>query len=209
MAQPNKLRDFAEMTEHTAPINIQVMDVDQFIRLGGYEQVKSFAIKQPSSIEFHPEGLFSEKIFGQIGTTSRITSFGWISLPVRIIAPVVFKAISKLSALYLDIMAGRAFAKWDNVRKDFIKAHEDDPDADTGYTFFLSHFKEIDYPITPSMSRDDRIQLSKKYIDICLYDKIPVMPAGLRDVEEVNGQQVRLGHDGECCKCVGELWRAV
>ena len=97
------------------PFNIKVMDVDDFIQEVGARPVTSLAIHTPSSTEFHPDGLFSEEIFGMIGSEERLkTAFGYIELNTVILAPVIYRHLVKLSAFYEDIMAGKSYAIFDD-----------------------------------------------------------------------------------------------
>ena len=50
------------------PVNISLMNVDAFIDQHQCKQVTSLFIRESSSDEFHHDGLFSEDIFGQIGS---------------------------------------------------------------------------------------------------------------------------------------------
>lgn len=175
----------------TAPFNIQVMDVDDFIRRKGLRQVQALNIKAPSSPTFHPEGLFSEEIFGQIGTPARLVTLGYVEINCGIIAPVMFKNLVKLSANYEEIMAGRMYATFDPVNKDFVPVTGDPEaveDADTGFSFFLSHFGDLEFTLTPSYVREGRIEVLDKYRDRGVYRRIPVLPAGLRDLEQDGGR---------------------
>ncbi len=167
------------------PFNIRVMDVDQFIQDRNLRPVTTAMIKEPSSTEFHPDGLFSEVIFGRVGTVDRLTTLGYIELNTTIIAPVVYQAIVKLGSLYGDIMAGRVYAIFNSTKQDFERVYGDPEDtdgADTGYNFFLSHFLDLRFKANQSSARSTRIQLVDTYRNICLYKRFLVQPAGLRDI---------------------------
>jgi len=177
--------------EALKPFNIKIMDVEKFINENGCLPVTSFAIKAPSSSDFHPGGLFSEEIFGQIGSPERRRLFGYIELNTEVFAPVVYKNLIKLSNLYDEIMGGRAYALWDPVLKDFRRVFGDPgdiPEANTGYSFFVEHFPELQFAKTESGLRDDRINVIEKYKTVCLYKRFPVIPAGIRDLDVEEGR---------------------
>lgn len=168
------------------PFNIRVMDVEAFVSDNRWMPVTDTAIQSPSEIDFHPDGLFSEDIFGQIGTPDRMLKFGWIDLRTHILAPIVFKNLLKISALYGEIMAGTTYAVFDPVKKDFVRVSgdpEDTPESSTGFSFFMHHFPSIDFRMTDSSSRENRIRLIEKYKDIIFYKKYVVSPASLRDIQ--------------------------
>lgn len=176
------------------PFNVQIMDARRFVTENRCMPVTSFFIKEPSSQEFHKDGMFSETIFGQIGTEDRLFTFGYIALNTEVLNPFMFKQIVKLGALYDEIASGKAYAEWDPIRQDF-KRYDGDPAknnaAQTGYAFFLEHYHEIKFSETPSDQRDARIMLVDKYRSLSLTDVVPILPAGLRDIEVEDGRMTQ------------------
>lgn len=171
--------------------NIWIMDVDARIKAEGLLPVTSQAIHEPSSPDFHPDGLFSERIFGQVGTPMRLVTFGYLDLNTTIIAPIVYKNLVKLSAFYEEIMAGKAYAVFDPLVKDFKRVLGDPeatPAADTGFSFFLKHFPELEFHATESTTRQNRVALITKYRRQALYQRYLVQPAGLRDIQVADGR---------------------
>ena len=93
-----------------------------------------------------------------------------------------------MKSLYKDIMSSREFAVWDDEKKDFIKSNA--IDGQTGYQFFINHFKDIVFEEKSSIRREQAIRLLDMYKDNCLVDNIIVMPAGYRDIElDNNGRE--------------------
>ena len=170
------------------PINISLMNVDAFITSHHCLPVKSLFIKESSSDQFHHEGLFSEEIFGQIGSTERLVTFGYIDLHTTIIQPIIYGYLIRLKSLYGGIMAGKEYAVFDAKEADFISAGPDDPGAGTGFKFFIDHFNSIKLKRTDSVTQNDRVNLIEKYRKFCLIDKYLVMPAGLRDMDITEGK---------------------
>lgn len=178
-----------------APFNIHVMDVAKFIHAAGCKPVTSSFIQEPSSSEFNHEGLFSEEIFGQLGTEERMTRFGYIELNTTIISPPVFVNLMKLGSFFQDLMAGKVYAVWNKVTKTFdriIGTPESVPDARTGFSFFMEHYPELEFERSGSISRDTRIDLVTKNRDSGLCAQMLVAPAGLRDIstDAANGRMV-------------------
>lgn len=137
------------------------------------------------SSNFHNEGLFSIPIFGRVGDTTRDEKFSYINIQTSIMHPLIYRALGKLKGLYHEIMSSKTYASWDKELKDFVISNE--VDGDTGYQFFIKHWKDIKFKKTSSRLRDDKISLIKKYRDVTMCDKILVLPAGLRDVRIGNG----------------------
>lgn len=150
--------------------------------------VTTTAIFESSNRKFHPEGLFSEVIFGQVGTEDRRIRKGYIDLRTKLITPHLFKQIVKLKSYYKDIMSGKEYAIFDPVLKDFVKTTREDPKASTGFEFFVSHLDKIVFQETGSSKRSDRISVINKYRNQLLMDKLVVVPAALRDIRITEGR---------------------
>ena len=128
---------------------------------------------------FHPDGLFSLDIFGKPGGELRNRRFSYVDLGVEIFHPTLFKAIVRMKSLYGEIMAGKAYAVWDKTLKDFVKSTI--AEGETGYNFFVSHFKELVFEERKAHSRSIGIQLIEKYRKQPFIKRLLVLPAGLRD----------------------------
>ena len=137
---------------------------------------------------FHDDGLFSVKIFGPVGSEIRDQQFSAINIKTTILHPVIYSRLIKLKALYQDILSGNKYALWDEEAKDFVASNE--MEGQTGFAFFLEHWKKIEFKQTGSSQRDQRIQLIEKYKDISLVDKVLIIPAGLRELfVDENGRE--------------------
>lgn len=174
----------------TAPFNFWTMDPDQFILRNSLKEVTSQMIFEPSSNHFHPEGLFSEEIFGQLGSASRISTLGYINLNTDVLAPVIYKNVIDLKPIYASIMQGKTAAIWNEKTKQFDICTKDFEGADTGYAFFLSHFNELVFDKTSSPTRNNKITTINKAraSKTAIVNKLIVSPAGIRDVKEERGK---------------------
>lgn len=149
--------------------------------------IKVLDIFAGSTRNFHPEGLFSTEIFGKIGDERRSRRFSYIELKIKVFHPIIFKAYCDLKQLYGEIIAGSSFATWSEEEKDFIRSTPSE--GETGYSFFLKHYKEIVFDNRNSDKRDFNIRLVQKYLENNQMDRLIVMPAGLRDYEyDENGK---------------------
>ena len=172
-----------------APFNVRLLDVDSFIKGNFVKQITSLSIYTPSSSDYAVDGLFSETIFGPRGSTERMVTFGYITLNTTILQPLIYKNIIKLASLYEDIITGTAYAIFDQETCNFIRCvdPQNNAEAGTGYTFFMSRFHQIKFERNESRTRSDRIDIIEKYRDITFCNKFLVLPAGLRDLEEDQG----------------------
>ena len=168
------------------PFNIRIMDVDSFIEEHKLSEVTSSGIKSPTTGEFDPDGLFSETIFGEVGSLQRAITHGYINLNTKIIHPFIYEILTTLGGLYVGIMSGSVYAIWDTTKKDFVKVFgdpEDTPGANTGFAFFMKYFPHIKFKESSSLRRDTKIELLDKYRTKCIYSKYLVEPAALRDIQ--------------------------
>ena len=175
-------------TSKKPPFNVQIVDPKDYIQRHNVLPVSNHAIYESSSTKFHPDGFFSEVIFGPIGSSDRLIKKGYIDLHTDIITPHLYKQLITLKGYYSDILAGRAYAYFDNDLKDFVKTTQDDPNGDTGYSFFLSHLLDIEFKESGSDIRHMKIELFHKYRDRIFMRQFIVLPAGMRDIREDNGR---------------------
>jgi hypothetical protein len=134
------------------------------------------------NFNLHPDGLFSTTIFGRVGDDRRLTSYARIDLKVKLIHPLIWHHLMAMRAFYLEVVSGRAYATFDTELGDFVKA--DILTGQTGYNFFFSNWTKLKLSKTKSITRNDAIDAMMKYRGAGdTADKIPVIPAGLRDIE--------------------------
>lgn len=181
------------------PIKIELYDCGAVDRQIGGEVTSPF-IKETSSTRFHPDGLFSEIIFGEIGSSQRLTQFGFIDLQTTVFNPMVFQDMVRSKKLYNDIMAGNVFVVFDDSIKDFVQCKPEEYGADTGFSFFVKHFfklKFFDKSLATSTTDEiksrtvkDKVLLMQKFPGRLLIDKWLVLPAELREYRIEDGRGV-------------------
>lgn len=172
-----------------SPFNVKILEPNSYIASRNCLPVTSFNMYESSTTSFHPDGLFSEVIFGQVGSNNRLIRRGYIDLRTEIITPHLFKQIvSMRKSLYMGIMKGDTYAVFDKSVKDFIKVESTDPNANTGYDFFMKNIQKVEFQYTDSVQRANKIKLIDKYRKEMFIDKYIVIPAGLRDVRMKNGR---------------------
>ena len=126
--------------------------------------------------EIHKEGLYSEEVFGPVGSEMRMSKFGYINLYSPIIHPLIYSTIISLSNVYKKVAEGKKYVILKNG--EYIDSDEDN--GSTGYTFFLSTFKQLKFEKGDSSERNEKITFLDMH-PITNYDKLLVYPCGLRD----------------------------
>lgn len=142
--------------------------------------VKSLAMFGPNG-DFHPQGLYSNVIFGRQGDRMRNEQPSRIDLGTKVFQPAFFDLLKLVHRLSTQIMLGEAYATWDPKEKNFVKA--DLMTGQTGMAFYLKYFPQQVFKTTDSKVRDERLDLLKKYRSNALTDRVYVVPAGIRDLE--------------------------
>lgn len=162
------------------PFNVELLDLTA-ARLSNLRPVTSIEFFESSNGDLHDDGLFSVPIFGRVGSDERDYRFSYIDIKLEVMHPVIYERLVKLKNLYKGIIAGTHYVLWNDEAGDFIPA--DELRGQTGYSYFMKHWKKIRFARNDSAIRDMRIQLIEKYRSRSMTSKILVMPAGLRDIE--------------------------
>lgn len=169
------------MTNLDIPFNIDLLILTDK-QVANMRPVKSLDVYVGGKVgNFNPDGLYSNEIFGVVGTKARSTRYSYIDLKVPILHPTLCRLLFKMKNFYKEIMAGKAFARWDPELQDFVKS--DLVDGRTGYEFFCEYFTRIKFEETDSLGREQTIALMDKYRDNAFLTRMLVLPAGLRDIE--------------------------
>lgn len=162
------------------PFNVSLLELTP-AKLQGLKPVRVLDIYDGAGTNFHEDGLWSVSIFGRVGDERRNNRFSYIDMRVPVFHPVIFRALLSLKRLYGGIMSGQEYAVWNEEVKDFERSTA--IEGKTGYHFFLSKWKQLEFEESSSIQRDFNIRLLKKFQAVALTDKMIVMPAGLRDAE--------------------------
>ncbi len=169
------------------PINIALLRVQEtdLPKLGEVSDAQIF----DNTGNFLSTGLFSVQTFGAVGSEIRNRTFGYINMKMTILHPLVYFTITKLKAFYKQIAEGKVTAIFDPKTKEFIKSNE--PHAQTGYNFFISHIEELKFERNESDTRNFLIELFNKAVKENTHKMqyVLVLPAGLRDYTvDANGK---------------------
>jgi hypothetical protein len=166
------------MKNSQIPFNVSILNLTPE-KLKTLRPVKSPDVYDPVTGNFHEDGLFSVLTFGRVGDEIRDQKFSYIDMHLNVLHPTIYRALVQLRSLYRDIMGGTAYAQWSNEENDFVPANE--MTGETGYAFFLKHWKKIKFKPSKSPVRTERVKMIDKYLPISTTKQILVMPAGLRD----------------------------
>ena len=165
-------------------MKLQLLDVDKFA--ASLAPVTSTELKTRSG-ELHPEGLFSEKIFGVEGTLTRSKKFSYIKLNTKVVHPAAYKLLIRID---------RRLEKFFNTEHSFSVDSKGalilDEDGVSGIQEFIKLYPTLKLKAGTS-AREKIIKVLKDaYKQGALFiDKIPIIPPELRPMyEDESGQLV-------------------
>lgn len=148
--------------------------------------VTSFSVFDTDG-EIDPKGLFSEELFGELGSEYRPKNFAYMDLRTLVIHPFIYERLCRSRKIYKEIAACRQYAVWDDATADFLPSTAEL--GSTGLQFLIDHLTKLTKkdPETLSAGRKSLYALIDKYEDVTLRYAL-VMPAGIRDVEVKDGR---------------------
>lgn len=145
-------------------------------------EVTNTSIFEDNGKSLAEDGLYSQSLFGTVGSVDRTKVFGYINLYDNLIHPRLYMYIVSLSAIYEKIMMSKAYVIFDKEKGDFVES--DIIDGFTGYNYFMKHLPYIKFRETDSKIRKTKIKTLYRFIKKGSYinDKLLVLPAGLREI---------------------------
>lgn len=165
------------------PFNIWLFDIDAFVDRTSIRPITTPLVMEPGTTKFHPEGLYSEEIFGPVGHKRRMATASYINLNTKVLQPKLFINLMRLAKGYERIISRQDYAVFDPKTGTFRIADREEEGAGTGYQFFMSHLLQVRFPHTNSLSRQDKIKAFERYAKVAFIDKYRVLPAALRDYQ--------------------------
>lgn len=163
---------------------IEPLQIDLFLKeKKALEPITSHQIYFDKSMNFHPQGLYSETIFGVEGSKERRSSFSWINLNCNVIHPFLYDILEKrIFRKIPDLLSGNTIFSLDS--NGYLI--EDDMGDINGMSALVNNIHNIRF--SPGEEGGDR----NKVIDV-LYksikdrtffiSKLPVIPPEYRPIQ--------------------------
>lgn len=166
-------------------MKLNLLDINNYISRNKCQQVSSTNIYALTGHRFDPNGLWSEEIFGRIGSNDRKTKFGYVDLTCNIINPVVYDIVVGMAPEIRHIVM-------ENKRYEFSKNKFKEVEVgQTGITFLLSILDKIDFEKICKPNKVDVAKFLNKNKKLIILDKYLILPAGIRDLSlhQTKGKQ--------------------
>ena len=162
-------------------------DIDQAIKVNDLKEVTSSRIYLTENT-FHPQGLFSEEIFGQT-TNERQYRCGYIKLPIHVFNPNIAKTVIMRGGGIIKKLA-YAETRCSLTEDGILKADEEGPYYGIVDLYNIWDKINIEKTLT-TRSKDNLTILTKTPRRLLFNDKVLVCPPNFRQIGERNGRQVK------------------
>lgn len=163
----------------------ELFDIDRFVKVNDLKEVKTQRL-EISQNRYHPEGLFSEEIFGQT-QNERDYRCAYIKLPIHIFNPDVAKLLSRGGGIIRKMAYGE-------VRCDLIdgKLVAKEEGQYCGLVDLYNIWDQINIEKTLSTRNNDALTILTKSPKRLLFnDKVLVLPPNMRPMGMRNGRIVK------------------
>jgi len=165
---------------------LDLLDINNFIQKNELKEVTSSrAFKGGSSTSFDDTGLWSETIFGTLGSRKRQIKFGYITFQSTMIMPIIYKKFSSLSPVVKNILQEKDTY---TVISGDIKQSDN---GETGIKFFVDNYNDIDFRKVAKSDKSDIGEFVEKNKKKIFIDKYLIIPAGKRDFMFQEGSATR------------------
>jgi len=130
---------------------------------------------------YHPEGLFSESIFGSQSSPDRRKTFSYIDLNCKVLHPAMYVVFRQLNRKIIDIIKKDSSY---NIGQDGELIPSDDGQIN-GLKTLIDNFDKINFSANDKEFRSDMIDMIRSYYKngMLFISKVLVIPAGYRDIE--------------------------
>ena len=157
---------------------IKLVDIEKITKDLSPVSSPEYTIGKGNSL--HPEGLFSEIIFGSIDTSERKSKYSFIDLHCKILHPAIISVLRRMNRKIISAIQKEQSYK---IQSDGILI--EDPDGEiNGITSLINNFDRISLD-GGSKIRDDLSKMLKSYSKKgqLFIDKMLVIPAFYRDIQ--------------------------
>lgn len=163
---------------------LELLDVNKFSK--GLKEITSTEIATRDG-GFHVNGLFSESIFGTVGSNERRQIFAYIDLGAYIVHPTMLRFLYRLDAKLKNFLSTE-----NNYSLNSDSQLEENPEGESGILSFIKMFPKINFKLgTPAREKIYKSVYQSYESGTLFINKLPVIPPGFRDAyQDENGDWV-------------------
>lgn len=157
-------------------MKLKILDINKEIQKSNLLEVKN--ANPPVGMKYDPAGIWSEDIFGKVGSRERKTRFGYIDIKSKIFHPQAYDIIRTVSEPIAKIVNRKARFKL--VDGKFIPTME----GETGLSFLIRNIDNFKFADVAKKEKTKEAKYLDNNKDLILIDKwLVVPPGGLRDID--------------------------
>ena len=159
-------------------MKLNLLDIENFIIRNKLKEVSSNSIYSANN-KLEVAGLFSEEIFGRLGSNERRKKFGYIDLRYKFIHPECYKYLCSLDSKISKILNNKGSFVI-NEKGEILET--DSEVGKTGILFIINNAKDINWKLFKN-KKPKILDFILKNFDNIFIDKYVVLPAGIRDIQ--------------------------
>ena len=163
-------------------MELNLLRINEFIEKFNVKQITSSKQYEGSSRQsFDQNGLFSETIFGRLGSRDRKRNYAFINLKIKFIHPEVYPILTSLNIDLTKLIIDKQ--KY-IINQDGVLV-PDEENGNSGIFYFINNFNNINFD-TLKTEKPKHVKFILTNKDYIFIDKVLVLPAGYRDVIMTN-----------------------
>lgn len=160
-------------------MKLNLMDVERFVQRKKIQPITSSKYYEGSGRNsLNKKGLFSEEIFGRMGSRDRKKTYGYINLKLDFIHPEVYRILTSINTDLTKLIIGKENYILDN-NNNLV---QDDENGKSGVFYFIQIINNIDWDNIKT-EKPKHIRFIKENKDKLLINKLVILPAGFRDIQ--------------------------
>ena len=160
-------------------MKLNLMDVERFVQRKKIQPITSSKYYEGSGRNsLNKKGLFSEEIFGRMGSRDRKKTYGYINLKLDFIHPEVYRILTSINTDLTKLIIGKENYILDN-NNNLV---QDDENGKSGVFYFIQIINNINWDNIKT-EKPKHIRFIKENKDKLLINKLVILPAGFRDIQ--------------------------
>ena len=161
------------------------INIEDFIVKNNLRQVTSSKSYNIKTEKIDPTGLFSEEIFGRLGSRERKKTFAYVNLNCQIVHPEVFPILTSIDPRFSKLLLKKS--KYSIVKGNLV---EDPENGNYGIYYFSKIFKDIDWNIFEKTKKSKELEFIKSNLKYVFISKLIIIPAGVRDIRQITRKNI-------------------
>ena len=159
-------------------MKLNILDINRYIEIHKLQQITSMGIfASGKNNKIDENGLFSETIFGRLGSKQRRVRFAYIDLRHKFIHPECWTLV-----LGIHPIIGRILLKKNKYIIDELGNLVEHENGNNGLLFLINNFDNIKFENLEGV-KEINLKFVKNNMQKVFTDKWLVLPAGIRDIQ--------------------------